>query len=63
MRNLKQCLATPAWLDNVVLECLAPQMHMRKEAEQQRVIWKSTVNFDTMIGIAGRNQKVIIGQL
>src|SRR5215831_20385577 len=34
------------WMENVVLESLSAQMHVRKEAEQRAVVWQSTPDVD-----------------
>src|SRR5271166_6922302 len=50
-------------MKNVVLEPLAPQMHVRKEAEKHRIIWHSARDLYTIIIGARRNDKAVVRKL
>ncbi len=50
-------------VNDVVFETLPSQMHVGHETEQGRVIRQSPAGFDAKIGIARRNQKMVIGEL
>ena len=45
---------------DVVLEALSAQMHVRKEAEQQRIVRKRSVHFNAVIVGVGRNRHWIV---
>ena len=51
------------WSHDVVLESLAAQMHMREEAEEKRVVGERAAGFDAIVGRAGRDREMIVGQL
>ena len=50
-------------MHNVVAELFPPQMQMREEAEQQRVIRNCAAGFDTVRRVARWNPEVAVGQL
>ena len=56
-------LDAAAGMNDVVLEMLAAEMHVREKIEQNGVVGKSAVDFDAIIVGAGRNDKGVIGEL
>ena len=50
-------------MNDVVFEFFAAQVHVRKKAEQEAIVGNSAVNFGAIVGIFGRNDEPVVGEL
>ena len=48
---------------DVVFETFAAQMHVREKIEEHGVVGERAVSFDAIVGHAGRNYEMVVGEL
>src|SRR5689334_20984355 len=61
--NAEECLFAAVRLQDVVVESLASQVHMREEAQESGVIKKRSMHFHSKVVYSGWNQEVIVREL
>ena len=61
--DAQQDLDAAVIVHDVVLEALTPEMHVREQAEQGRIVRQSALHLNSEIVSAGRNDQRMIIQL